>query len=61
MLLLRHLDIIRYARIANPTDQVPDVDIRHAMGNYIAAYLFKNKPKKDISSKDVSEEANKNN
>jgi hypothetical protein len=31
------------------------------MGNYIAAYMFKNKQKKSISSEDVSEAAKKNN
>ncbi|CAF3397303.1 unnamed protein product [Rotaria sp. Silwood1] len=35
--------IIKYTRISNPSDSVLDVDIRHAMGNYVAAYLFKAK------------------
>ncbi|CAF4721711.1 unnamed protein product [Rotaria sp. Silwood2] len=37
--------IIQYARIANPADQASDSEIKHAMGNYVAAYVYKNKLK----------------
>lgn len=53
-------DIVGYSRIANPTDQATEADIRHAMGNYIAAHIFKNKSKENIPTAGVLKEANQN-
>ena len=34
---------LEYTKFSNPNDIVSETDVRHAIGNYIAAYAFKNK------------------
>jgi len=40
---LKWFAFIEYTRLSNPADPTADVEIRHAMGNYVASIEYQNR------------------